>query len=69
MGREKEKERNIDVWEIQQLVTFLEPPTRDLAHTPGTICDPEPNQWLPGSQASAQSTELHQPGLKWLFKK
>ena len=38
------------------------PPTGDLARNPGTCPDWESN-WRPfGSQASAQSTEPHQPG-------
>ena len=38
------------------------PPTGDLAHNPGMCPDWESNQWPFGSQASAQSTEPHQPG-------
>ena len=57
-GREEERERNINVW-----LPLMGPPTGDLAHNPGTHPDRESNQWAPGSQASAQSTEPHQPGL------
>ena len=38
-------------------------PTWDLARTPGMYPDWELNQRPFGSQASTQSTELHQPGL------
>ena len=40
------------------------PPTGDLAHNPGMCPDWELNWWPFGSQAGAQSTELHQPGPK-----
>ena len=39
------------------------PPTGDLAHNPGRCPDWESNWWPFGSQAGAQSTEPHQPGL------
>ena len=39
------------------------PPTMDLARNPDVCPDWESNQWPFGSQASAQSSELHQPGL------
>ena len=39
------------------------PPTGDLAGNPGVCPDWELNQQPFGSQASAQSNELHQPGL------
>ena len=43
-------------------------PTGDPAHNPGTSPDWESN-WPPfGSQAGAQSTESHQPGLYFLYK-
>ena len=46
------------------------PYCRDLARDPGTCPDWELNQWPFGLQASAQSTELHQPGLYYkIFKK
>ena len=38
------------------------PPTRDLVPNPGMCPDWESNQQCFGSQASAQSTEPHQPG-------
>ena len=39
------------------------PPTGDLAHNPGMCPDWESNPRPFGSQARAQSPELHQPGL------
>ena len=41
---------------------FSMPPTGDLACNPGMCPDWESNQQSFGSQAHAQSTELHQPG-------
>ena len=50
---------------ISQL-PLTRPQTGDLAHNPGTCPDRESN-WQPfSSQAGAQSTEPHQPGL-YLF--
>ena len=40
------------------------PSTGDLAYNPGMCPDWELNQQLFGSQASAQTTEPHQPGLE-----
>ena len=62
-GREKERE-----WEKHQCVVASgEPPTGDLARNPGMCPDWESN-WRPfGLQASAQSTEPHQPGLSILL--
>ena len=68
-GREKKRERNMDVWdvwEIHWLVASHNPPVGDLAHNPGMCCDQELNQWLFGLQASTQSTEPQQPGQKKL---
>ena len=46
------------------MVACHAPPTGDLACNPGMCPDRELN-WQPfGSQASAQSTEPHQPGLE-----
>ena len=42
-------------------------PIGDLACNPGICPDWESNQWPFGSQASAQSTEPHQPGLLGVF--
>ena len=56
-GKKKERERNISVW-----LPFACPPTGDQACNPGMYPNWELN-WRPfGSQACAQSTELHQPG-------
>ena len=57
-GEGKERERNISVW------LPLTPPNRDLARNPGMCPDWESNQQRFVSQAHAQSTELHQPGLE-----
>ena len=61
-AQEKEKEENIDVWEIHQLVASHTPPTGDLARNPGVCYDWESNQWPFSSQVGSQSTEPHQPG-------
>ena len=53
--REGEKHRCV--------VASRAPPTRDLAHNPGLCPDWELNQRPFGSQAGAQPTEPHQPGL------
>ena len=63
-GREKEKERNINVWEDTQSVASRTPPPGDLAHNPGMCPNWESNQWPFGSQAGAESTE---PGLYSTF--
>ena len=58
-GREGEREGG----KHQCVVASCTPPTGDLAHNPGMCPDWESN-WQPfGSQAQAQSTELHQPRL------
>ena len=44
------------------------PPTGDLACNPGMCPGWECNQLPFGSQAQAQSTELHQPGFNYSFK-
>ena len=56
-GREKEKEKNIYVW-----LPLLHPLLGKLAWNSGMCPDWELNWWPFGSQACAQSTELHQPG-------
>ena len=61
-GREKKRERNIDVREKRPLVASHTPPTGDLAHNPGMCPDWDLNWWLFGSRAGAQSTEPHQQG-------
>ena len=50
-GQEKEKERNIDMREIHQLVASCTPSTGDLACTPGMCPDWELNRQTFGSQA------------------
>ena len=45
------------------VVASCAPPTGDLACNPGMCPDWKSNQQPFGSQASAQSTELHQLGL------
>ena len=55
-GREKEGEKHPCV------VASRAPPTGHLARNPDTCPDWESNQRPFGSQASAQSTEPHQPG-------
>ena len=66
-GREKERERNINVWEKDQLVASCTPPTGDLAHNPGMCPDWELNQWPFGLQANTQSTQPYQSGLKEIY--
>ena len=44
------------------------PPTWDLAHNPGMCLDWELTQRPFDSQAGAQSTEPHQPGLNLHFR-
>ena len=62
-GREGEREGE----KHQCVVASHAPPTEGLAQNPGMCPDRESNQWSFGSQACAQSTELHQPGLIYLF--
>ena len=50
-GREKERERNIHVWEIHQSVAPRTHLTGDLAHNPGLCPDWESNQWSFSSKA------------------
>ena len=66
-GREKERQRNIDVREIHGAVASHRPAAGDLAHNPSTCPDWESNQQLFGLQAGVQSTEPHQPGLHIYF--
>ena len=58
-GGQEERER-----EIACVVASHAPPAGDLALNPGMCPDWESNQQPFGSQASTQSTESHQPGLK-----
>ena len=64
---EKERERNIDVWEMYWSVASRTPPAGDLARKPVMCPDWESNQWSIGLQASTQPTEPHQPVLKFIF--
>ena len=41
----------------------MHPQPGDPTHNPNMCPDWESNQWPLGSQAGAQSTKLHQPGL------
>ena len=60
VGREGEREGE----KHQCVVVSYMPPTRDLAYNPGMCPDWESNLQPSGLQASTQSTEPHQPGLK-----
>ena len=60
--REKGREGEREGEKHQCMVASHMPPTGDLAHNPGMCPDWESNQQPFGSQAHAQSTELHQPG-------
>ena len=60
-GKEKEGEKH------QCVVASCTPPTEDQAYTPGMCLGWESNQQPFGSQASAQSTEPHHPGLQQVF--
>ncbi|KAF6104488.1 hypothetical protein HJG60_011403 [Phyllostomus discolor] len=67
--RQRRREPNIIVGEKHQLAASCTPPTGDLAHNPGMCPDRASNQRRCGSQASAQSTEPHQPGQKQSFRR
>ena len=62
-GREGEREEE----KHQCVVAFCSPPTGDLACNPGMYPDWELNQHPFGSQAGAQSTEPHWPGLLYIY--
>ena len=61
--RERGTEGEREGEQHQSVVASHTPPTGDLAHNPGMCPDWESNWQLFGSQAHAQSSELHQPGL------
>ena len=60
--REKVRERNIEMRGKHWSVASSMSPTADLACNPDMCSDWKSNQQPFGPQASAQSTELHQPG-------
>ena len=66
--RERRKKRKREGKENQCVVAFGVPPTGDLAHNPGMCLDWELIQRPFDSQAGAQSTEPHQPGLNLHFR-
>ena len=68
-GREKERERSINVGEIHQLVAFHMPPTGNLAHNPGMCPDQELNQRPFILWDDAQLAEPHWSGRKHFFLK
>ena len=58
------------MWEKHWSVASHIPPTGDLAHNPGMCPDWVLNRRPFGSQASTQSSELHQPGkINTIFKR
>ena len=61
-GKEKEWERNINVWQMEWVVASHTPQVGDLACNPGVCPEWESNRWPFGLQAGPQSTEPHQPG-------
>ena len=62
-GREKERERNINMQEEHQTVASCTPPARDLAHNLGRCPDQESKRQTFGLWVDAQPTESHQSGL------
>ena len=65
---EREMEGDKEGEKHQCAVASHVPPTGDQACNPGMCPDWESNQRPFGSQASTQSTELHQPGHHlWVF--
>ena len=67
--RERDREGEREGEKHQYMVASHAPPTGGLAHNPGTCPDWESDRWPFGSQASAQSTEPHQPGLRTIIFK
>ena len=63
--REGERERE----KHPCVVASCMPPIGDLTHNPGICHDWESNKQLFGSQAGAQSTEPHHPGIYFIFLK
>ena len=66
-GRKEERERNINVPEIHGWVASHTPPAGGLACNPGMFPAWESNREPLGLQASAQSTEPHEPHQAGLF--
>ena len=66
-GREKERERNIDMQQIHRSVVSCTSSTGDLACNPGMCPDWELNRQSFGLQTSTQPTEPYRPGLKFLI--
>ena len=62
-GKEGERRRETSMCERYIDWLPLTPPTGDLACNPIMCPDLESNRRPLGSQASTQSTDLHQPGL------
>ena len=62
-GREKERERNIDVREKHWLVAFCKHPDQGQTHNLGTCPDWESNLRPFGLQGDAPPIEPHQPGI------
>ena len=66
-GREKERERNINVWEKHRSVASCMLLPGDLACNPGMCPNWDSNQRPFTSQAGTQPTEPHKPGQKLHF--
>ena len=66
-GREKKREASMCERYINWSPLTSSQPVEILAHNPGICPNQESNQWPFALQASAQSTEPHQPGLFFCF--
>ena len=67
-GRQRGRETLMCKRNINELL-FTRAPTENLALNRGMCPDWESNPQLFSSQAGAQSTEPHQPGLNYIFLK
>ena len=65
-GREKQRERNIDVWEKHLSVAYSTSPAGDLERKPDMCSDQESNLQPFDLQDNNQPTEPHQSGLRKL---
>ena len=65
--RERESEGEREEEKHHCVVASRAPPAGDLAYNPGMFPDWESNLWHFASQASVQTTEIHQPGQRVLF--